>query len=273
MLHALILTVFVTAVSGAPNGGTGRLAGGTTAGTGQFPFVASLAWNDQHICGGFIYSERWIVTSAKCIYGKPKEELTVLVGAVSLITPDPGEQLIGVFDTVYFPQYDVVTQKHDIALIELSKPIFLGPTIQPMPYSEIDELATPWDAKIIGWGATFEDGLPSTRLRWAPIDELAADCSSYSTDDYFENLMICAGTTTGTISPCQYDEGTPLTQVTNFGGIQQEAVVGIMSKNQGCTDLTIPSIYTRLAAYSSWLFQTAGPQPTRTVPRSSASRF
>ena len=68
----------------------------------------------------------------------------------------------------------------------------------------------------------------------------------------------------GTVSPCQYDEGTPLIQKANYGGVPETIVVGIMSKNQGCTDLSVPSIYTRLATYYSWLLQTAGQQPAPT---------
>ncbi|KAI9556745.1 hypothetical protein GHT06_016536 [Daphnia sinensis] len=270
MLSALVFTVLLTFASGAPNGGTGRLIGGTQATQGQFPYVVSISRFDQHICGGFIYNDRWIVTTAKCVFGKPMAELKVTVGALSLITPDPEEQVITFLDMVPFPQYEEATQKHDIALIELSRPIVFGATAQPIRYDEIDELATPWDAKIVGWGATFEGGVPATRLRWAPIDDLAADCRAYGIDQYIQNFMICAGSTTGTISPCQYDEGTPLTQIANYGGVAEEIVVGVMSKNQGCTDLTVPSIYTRLATYYSWLLQTAGqqPAPTRTYVNS-----
>lgn len=44
---------------------------------------------------------------------------------------------------------------------------------------------------------TQEGGVPATRLRWAPIDDLAADCRAYGIDQYVQNLMICAGSTTG----------------------------------------------------------------------------
>ncbi len=30
-----------------------------------------------------------------------------------------------------------------------------GTTAQPIPYNEIDEFATPYEAYIVGWGATF----------------------------------------------------------------------------------------------------------------------
>jgi secreted trypsin-like serine protease len=56
--------------TGAPNnGGLGRLTGGSQAVSGEFPFVVSISRQDQHICGGFIYSNRWIVTSATCVHG------------------------------------------------------------------------------------------------------------------------------------------------------------------------------------------------------------
>ncbi|XP_032798197.2 trypsin-4 [Daphnia magna] len=264
MFYVLFFSVIVAFASGAPSGGTGRLIGGTQAVAGDFPFVVSISRQDQHICGGFIYNDRWVVTTAKCVDGKPIEELKVTVGSLSLITPDPEEQIITILNIVKFDQYEATTQKHDIALIELSRPIVFGSTAQPIRYDEIDELAQPWEAKIVGWGATFEGGAPATRLRWAPIDNLAADCRAYGIDEYIQNFMICAGSDSGTVSPCQYDEGTPLTQIANYGGVPEEIVVGIMSKNQGCADLSIPSIYTRLATYYSWLLQTAGQQPAPT---------
>ena len=72
---------------------------------------------------------------------------------------------------------------------------------------------------------------------------------------YFPWLLL------GQVGPCAFDEGTPLLQKANYGGVPETIVVGIMSKNRGCADNTVPSIYTRLAAYYAWLLQTAGQQP------------
>lgn len=66
----------------------------------------------------------------------------------------------------------------------------------------------------------------------------------------------------GTVAPCQFDEGSPLVQETNVEGNAELIAIGIMSKNQGCSNAMIPTIYTRLSAYSSWFIQTAGPQVT-----------
>ena len=42
-----------------------------------------------------------------------------------------------------------------------------------------------------------DGGLPATRLRWGPINNLTADCRSYGIDEYNQNYMICAGDTNG----------------------------------------------------------------------------
>lgn len=39
-----------------------------TVDPGEFPFVVSVTFNSEHICGGFIYNSRFIVTAASCVY-------------------------------------------------------------------------------------------------------------------------------------------------------------------------------------------------------------
>ena len=64
-------------------------------------------------------------------------------------------------------------------------------------------------------------------------------------------------------APCQYDEGSPLVQIIQ----SKPTVVGIMSKNKGCS-VDLPSVYTRLSVYYAWFIQTAGTQQVddTTVP-------
>ena len=47
----------------------GPITGGGLASPGQFPYVVSVTENGRHLCGGFIYSLRWIVTAAACVDG------------------------------------------------------------------------------------------------------------------------------------------------------------------------------------------------------------
>uniref|UniRef100_A0A4W5MRM4 Peptidase S1 domain-containing protein n=1 Tax=Hucho hucho TaxID=62062 RepID=A0A4W5MRM4_9TELE len=43
-----------------------RIVGGNISKPGQFPWQASLHYQNQHLCGGSIITPRWIVTAAHC---------------------------------------------------------------------------------------------------------------------------------------------------------------------------------------------------------------
>lgn len=42
---------------------------GTKVEPGDAPYVVQVLVNQEHVCGGFIYSEYWVVTAASCVYG------------------------------------------------------------------------------------------------------------------------------------------------------------------------------------------------------------
>lgn len=46
-----------------------RILNGAEVAVGQWPFVVSVTFNDEHICGGFIYSQKYIITAASCVDG------------------------------------------------------------------------------------------------------------------------------------------------------------------------------------------------------------
>lgn len=56
---------------------------------------------------------------------KNQSEFKVVVGALSLIIPDPAEQKITVSDFVVFNQFDPVSLKNDIALVRVQFTITL----------------------------------------------------------------------------------------------------------------------------------------------------
>ncbi|KAI9556820.1 hypothetical protein GHT06_016611 [Daphnia sinensis] len=263
MRNILIFSLLVAFATGAPQDISERIAGGTLAVEGEFPYIASIQFERRHFCSGFIYSERWIVTTASCVYGRSTSQLDVVVGIVSVIQPSAQQQTIAVSSISINDQYDPLTKMNDIALISLSRPVVFGTAVQAIRYDEVDETIN--TAITMGWGATTADGIEVTKLRKTELT-LPADCSSYGANEFNNNYMICAGSSVS--SPCQYDEGSPL--------VQNGIAVGIMSKNQGCGTPYVPSIFTRLSAYYYWLNVVGGQQPipaatTTTTPSTTST--
>jgi secreted trypsin-like serine protease len=54
-----------------------RIANGTLATSGQFPYYVAVTVNEQHKCGGFLYNDRFVITAASCIADPPGYAYTI----------------------------------------------------------------------------------------------------------------------------------------------------------------------------------------------------
>ncbi|EFX66543.1 hypothetical protein DAPPUDRAFT_116215 [Daphnia pulex] len=233
------------------------MTNGAQASAGDFPYMVSVTTGGEHICGGFIYNRDWVVTSASCVYQYLPSQIRITVAQLSLINEDPEEKIYPIYLISVFEGYDYSSGLHDIAMLQTSSPIEFSTNVNFIPYSEAKE--APSDiGTFIGWGATYEGGLATARLRSIQIS-FGSDCRDYGADQFYPAYMICAGgSAVDTGSPCHYDEGSPLVQ--NISGTV--GVVGIMSKNAGCGTNFQPTIYTRMSPYYPWFNKLAGEQPT-----------
>ncbi|XP_046463038.1 chymotrypsinogen A-like [Daphnia pulex] len=250
-----------------------RIIEGELAAAGQFPYVVSITdENNRHFCGGFIYNDRWIVTTASCVDGKTIYQLKVVVGQVSAINPDPNEESMAVYSIVSFPEYNSTNKMNDIALIKLSKSIqFDYENVDFIVYNQFDFVERV--GMIMGWGANMDGGYESVNLRYAAgfimFTNVSTGCGTYSDSVEFDPaIMMCCGVSivaTPPGSPCMYDEGSPFVQELvdpANSSLVIPTAVGIFSKTPSC-ELSSRSVYTRLSVYYYWLKNTAGLQPTR----------
>ncbi|XP_046439911.1 trypsin beta-like [Daphnia pulex] len=227
-----------------------RILGGTKAKEGEFPFIVSITTNGEHLCAGFIYNQRFIVTTVTCVQNLSPSQVSVVVGQLSLISStEPYERRYQVVSIIPHENYDANLGLNNLAVIETSSSMaFTAGHVDFICYNE-DNTTFP-EATVMGWGATQEGGLPSIDLLKASVT-ISTECVVYGSEEYQPNYMICAGSDTA--SPCHYDEGSPL--------VQDNIVVGVASRNTGCKELFLPTLYTRLSSYYAWLNRNAGQQP------------
>ena len=53
--------------------------GSSQCAVGQYPYLVSIKVDNTHRCGGWIYNERFIVTSAACVQGYIYNENSILL--------------------------------------------------------------------------------------------------------------------------------------------------------------------------------------------------
>lgn len=104
----------------------------------------------NHICGGCIASDRWILTAAHCTHGITPEGMKAVVGTLRL---DSGGDEYDIEKIIVHEWYNPEIIGNDIALFKTAKEFQKGRGYAPIPFCAE---ATPADTMmlLVGWGKT-----------------------------------------------------------------------------------------------------------------------
>lgn len=234
-----------------------KIVGGKPAPVGAFPWQVAIVYASisdpywAHLCGGAIYSERWVVTAAHCVNAEA-EQLAIIAGRNSLRAGDPR---IAVKRIYVKAGYDAGTKNNDIALLELAAPLVFGDRVKAVspvdPLQEATALATVGLLTVTGWGATSDGGEHVLDLQFVelPLVERSSCSRPLGYDGRITDNMLCAGFQLGGKDACQGDSGGPLTAATRTNPV----LVGVVSWGDGCGLPNRVGVYTRVAKYTSWI--------------------
>lgn len=139
-------------MEGPKDGISGRVFGGSYANPDEVDYMVSLrySYDNEHFCGGFIYSLRWIVSSAFCTYARPTNGIYAVVG--SLYRSFGGSQVaIGL--VVNHPDFTGMGGEYDISLLMTAKEIMWDIGINTIPINP-NFIESGEEAVVSGWGAT-----------------------------------------------------------------------------------------------------------------------
>lgn len=241
---SLALLATGTALAALPAPGISpQIVGGADATDGQYPFLLSLQYGDQHICGASLIAPDRVLTAAHCVEGAKPGEFTVLAGQTVLSgSTGTRHRLTRIH---IHPDY-ANTRKSDVAVLELATPVagitpvrLVGP--EGATFERPGRLLT-----VAGWGRLTEGGEAADRLQHVAVPFIAHAQCQKQYDGRFQvnrDRELCASRP-GKDS-CQGDSGGPLfVQGADAAWIQ----LGVVSWGFGCARKGSPGVYARLAS-------------------------
>ncbi|CAF0803660.1 unnamed protein product [Adineta ricciae] len=235
--------------------------------------AASLTWGwaaslssismNSHFCGGSIISKSHLLTAAHCtIKIRSPSQIQVSVGSIYSYAYAQRRTISKIYN---HPSYSSATHENDIAILKLSSPLNLDeagvdliclPNVSSTILSTEEYPTVGTNLVAIGWGVLEENSPISSPTLQQVIIQSVASNSTYCQNSRLKDpkTQLCAGTMPeGGKDTCQGDSGGPLLMFTSNNVWE---VIGITSTGYGCARANYPGIYTRVAAFQSWINET-----------------
>ena len=190
--------------------GNRRIVGGELTKIEKHPWQVALNINwpsgEVYLCGGSLITKEWVLTAAHCFH--PQNVTSDTRAKAGATNYNRSGNWAPIEQVVVHESYDRKTHENDLALVRLRIPQ-PGRSI-PMAGPGLSLVGE--RLEVTGWGATVEDGTPSSELRLARVPYVeAATCNKAgSYNGAVRPGMLCAGEHEGGTDSCQGDSGGPL---------------------------------------------------------------
>lgn len=179
--------------------------------------------------------------------------LITFAGGHRINKKDESEQERGVTKIIIHEKYSSATVEHDIALLQLEKPVNFTDYVLPICLPERQfserELSSIRYSTVSGWGRLIERGATAAILMRVDLPRVKTKQCMEETNLNITENMFCAGDLSGTKDSCKGDSGGP--HATKYKNTW--FLTGIVSWGKGCATRGIYGVYTRVSRYIEWL--------------------
>ncbi|EDV90648.1 chymotrypsin-1 [Drosophila grimshawi] len=221
-----------------------RIVGGSEAPEAWAPYqVSIMSTFGEHVCGGSIIDEHWILTAAHCLEW-PINFLRIITGTNDYTKP--GAEYV-VDSAKKHCEHDKPMYHNDIALIHTATPIVYNARTQPIQMASKKNILHPGDKlTLTGWGSTRAWGRFPTQLQTIDLSYVDhSTCKAMVRNaDWLGEGHICSFTKEGEGS-CNGDSGGPLINANH-------ELVGLVNWGEPCA-VGYPDVYASVQYYRDWI--------------------
>ncbi|KAL1251329.1 hypothetical protein QQF64_019125, partial [Cirrhinus molitorella] len=170
------------------------IVNGTEAKPHSRPYMVSLQKGCEHVCGGFLISDKFVMTAAHC--REEENNLTAVVGVHDLKQRRRGSDRISVKSYHKHPNFTEIypdSMQNDIMLLRLKKVVKQNKNVKiiSIPTKEGDIKAGS-DCSVAGWGRLSLKGNMSKRLMEADVKIMNnTECKNKWKKSYSPSQMMC----------------------------------------------------------------------------------